>query len=252
MSEQKANLIPAVEKTVSLLEALSVSDTGMSQAKLCKDLGIPQSTCYRILQTLLEHGWIQRCEGSLFDLAPKMLSVTEKLNDFARRFERLQPELDKLSKVSDLSCKLSIWLGNDQVTVLRAESPRPLAVSGKTGVKFPVVEGSVGAALVMGCSDKEIEKLATGCKADIIEKNNPELVKQRINKINKCGYCLNEGSTRWNVRAMSAPVMNKKGNVEAALTLLGFDQDFPEDKMQDLSEKLTAAAQACAKLLAGY
>ena len=46
------NKIPAVEKTIALLELLAKLPEGATQAELKKELGISMSTAYRILQTL--------------------------------------------------------------------------------------------------------------------------------------------------------------------------------------------------------
>ncbi|UKI34934.1 MAG: hypothetical protein L6W00_21760 [Lentisphaeria bacterium] len=66
--------------------------------------------------------------------------------------------------------------GRDQVSILRAESPRPMAVSGKIGVHFPIIEGSVGAALLADASTGEIRELAAGCAVPVAERNHAELV----------------------------------------------------------------------------
>ena len=85
----------------------------------------------------------------MYDLAPGLLALTKKLANQVKRFEVLLPMMKSLSKKSGLSCKLSVRQGMDQVTVLRSESPRPMAVTGKVGIHFPIIEGSVGATLLL-------------------------------------------------------------------------------------------------------
>ena len=60
-----ANTIPAVEKAVAVLDILGARENGATQAELVELLRITPSTCYRILQTLLEG---ERNVGDLADV----------------------------------------------------------------------------------------------------------------------------------------------------------------------------------------
>ncbi len=249
MSEGNTNKIPAVDRAVALLECLGNSRFGMTQAELCRTLDITQSTCYRIIQTLLEHGWICRSGRNSYDIAPGILSVSRKLTDVTRRFEHLQPQLEALSKQTGLSSKLSIRQGGEQVTVLRAESPRPMTVSGRVGARFPVIEGSVGAALLCETEKEDIIGLSAECVDNIKEKGDPAIIFRRINDLKGKGYCLNSRENRWKVDAMSTVVPDSSGQMAVALTLIGFDDDFGEKKIASLVEALRDAAEGCSKAL---
>lgn len=241
----KKHIIPAVEKAVALIEHLGHSDHGVTQAELAKELEITGSTCYRIIQTLQKHEWLRKLPGNRYDLSSGILSAAMKLVNPAKRFERCQPLLNELAESSGLSVKLSIRQGGDQITILRAESPRPMTVSGKVGARFPVIEGSVGAALLSNNSEADICQLASLCREEIKEKENPRLVLDRIADIRKKGYCFNARLNRWKVDAMSIPMENEEGLVEAAITLLGFDDDFVADRLDELIVSLQRTAAAC-------
>ena len=242
------NIIPAVDKTIALLEYLGQTENGRSQAELAKELDITGSTCYRILQTLLKHDWLLKLPENRYDLSSGMLSAVIKLTDQTARFESAVPLLEKLSAQTGLSCKLSIRQGNQQVTILRAESPRPMSVSGKVGSRFPIIEGSVGAVLLSGESEETVRKLATTCREDIVEKSQPEIIFDRIQSLGKQGYCLNTKYNRWKVDAMSVPVVNSGKHVVAALTLLGFDDDFYCDVLGKLAQQLKTTAAQCSRI----
>ena len=239
------HIIPAVEKAVMLLGRLGRSGRGLTQAELSKELGITPSTCYRIIQTLLKHDWLAKLPDNRYDLSGGLLSAAMKLAGRASRFEAAQPLLEALSAKTGLSCKLSIRQGAEQVTILRAESPRPMAVSGKVGSRFPLVEGSVGAALLRSDAEADILALAAACREDIPERRDPSLPLRRVAALKATGFCFNSGTGRWKVAALSTPVMEPDGQVAAALTLLGFDDDFPEGKLGELAAQ---AATTCKQL----
>lgn len=235
--------IPALEKAVLLLEHLGRTERGATQAELARELGISTSTCYRIIQTLWKHDWLKKRSGNRYDLSGGILTAAMKLARRVTRFEHCQPLLDDLAQTTGLTAKLSIRQGNEQVTILRAESPRPLSVSSKVGARFPIIEGSVGAALLADASEEDVRQLAAGCAEDIPEKGDPGTVWTRIAAVRVQGYCRNAKENRWRIDAISAPMRDSEGSVVAALTLLGVFEDFEDGNAALLAISLLAAAK---------
>lgn len=243
------NIIPAVEKAVAILNRLGELPKGATQSELATSLNIAPSTCYRILQTLLAADYIRKNSPTRYDLSGGIERAVRKLTNLALRFEAAQPCLETLAENTGLCAKLSIRQGFDQIPILRAESPRIMSVSGKIGVRFPIIEGSVGAALLSGALETEIRQLAAQCQIDVRERNHPELILEGIAAIRRRGYCLNAGRNRWKIDAMSVPVRDRDGDVAAAITLLGYDDDFAGERAKKMAAALLSAARRCAALL---
>jgi len=235
------NLIPALDKALSLLEHLGRHSGGFTQAELSSALHISQSTCYRILQTLQRHDFVKKGSGGRFDLSSGLLTASLRLVDNMKRFERAQPVLDSLAAKTGFSCKISIRQGAEQISILRAESPMAVSVSGKIGARFPLIEGSVGAALLFSEDGATIEELAKACREDIEERREPEIIAKRVAEIRKQGFALNNRDNRWNIEALSAPVSDSEGQTIAALTLIGFKDEFKDVK--PLADELVASAK---------
>jgi len=225
---KKENTIPAVDSALAALELMSLADHALTQNEISQAIDVSATTGYRIIQTLMKHNWVRKNANNTFSLSLGLLPLVRKQSAF---FGNLQPLLEELSQVSKLSCKLSIRQGGEQVSVLRAESPEPFAVSGKTGARFPIIEGSVGAALLSGDSDKEILELAGHCPVDLPEKNDPGLIFERILAIRQHGYVFNKGNNRWRIDALSMPIFTPSRTVAGALTLIGTEDDFSVDNL---------------------
>lgn len=241
------NIIPALDKAVSVLEYLGETKAGATQSELARSLDITASTCYRILQTLLARNWVCQKPGGIYDVSRGILIPALKIMNGAARFECLQPMLDRLAIKTGLSCKLSIRQADRQVSVLRAESPSPMAVSGKVGAFFPLIEGATGAALVQGEPEGEIKRLLDACAEDIEEKSHPELVCRRLEQLAKVNYCMNSCSNRWHVETMAAPLKDNDGKVMAALTIVGFAHDFREENIKTVSRCLLETIDECSR-----
>jgi len=247
-TEMPGNTIPAVEKTVAVLTRLGESASGMTQAELAAELDVTPSSCYRILQTLLAADWVRKTGATRYDLSLGLLGVVRKLTDRSSCYEAMVPVLEELAGATGLCCKLSVRQGDSQIPLFRAESPRPMAVSGKVGVRFPVAEGSVGAALLAETPASEVEQLARRCAEAIGRSDVLELVRDGIATIRRDGYCFNRGRNRWRVDAMSTPVRDAEGHVIAALTLLGYDEDFSDERLPDVVRILLNGAEKCREI----
>ncbi len=239
------NTIPAVEKTLEIVEYLCMRESPASQAEICRNAGVSATTGYRIVQSLMAHDWVRRERGNTYTLSGGIARMGMRFRKNAFLFEGAQGILDDLAAETRLTCKLSIRQWNEQLTLRRAEPPVPFAVGGKNGVRFPVIEGSVGAALLSGEPEERIRELIEKTEADLPEKRNPRLLAEGIAAVRRQGWCFNRGSNRWRVDALSMPVRDSRGEVAAALTLLGLQNDFSDE---NIPERVAALERAVRRI----
>ncbi len=231
------NKIPAVEKTLLLLQALSRKK--YSQAELSRELKITMSTTYRILSTLRGHDWIRKDEEGNYALSSGLLPLLTCFRAEMERLEHAKKIVSRFSREYQIACKLSIRRDHEQLTFFRAEPPGPVALTGQTGSTFPLIEGSVGAALLCTETEETIRNLVKECKADIPERKDPKLLLRGIAEIREKGYVLNLRKNRWNIAAMSVPLYGEDGRtVEAALSVIGSAEDFAGSKAEKLADAL--------------
>ena len=242
----KDNTIPAVEKALKLLEMLGHSAYPLSKQEMESALEIAPTTCYRILCTLKKNGWVRKTGTNTWTAGSALPNAARNMLERENRFARLQPEIDQLSRETGLSSKLSIRREDRQCTFLRGESSRAVQVNSKAGAEFPLIEGSVGAALLAGETPESIRQLVRECRESIPEKEDPGLLPERIRRLRKDGFCLNLHS-RWNVNALSMPVRDADGRIAAALTLLGWEDDFSKDRLPGLLRTLKKISELCSK-----
>jgi DNA-binding IclR family transcriptional regulator len=214
------NIIPGADKLLSIMEELAKSPQSLQElAARCE---ASNTTCYRAVQTLLSHGWIYRCGNGRYDISASFGQLAAR-SDFLK-LKRLQPLLEELARHSGLAAKVSIREGESQLACLRADAPGPFGISLKTGSRFPVVEGTVGAALLCATPLAEIRSLCGKCGADL-EESDAALVARRIRTIREKGWLFSGKTTRWGIQAMSAPLRRGR-SVFAALTLIGMPGSF--------------------------
>ncbi len=238
------NKIPAVEKTVHLLHSLCRGKA--TQAELSRALGISMSTTYRILNTLREYDWLRKEEDGYYALSSGLLPLLVHFRAELRKLEHAKKAIVRLAREHHLACKVSIRRDREQLTLYRAELPGPVALTGQPGSTFPLIEGSVGAALLCMESEENLRRLVQECDADIPEKSNPELLLRGVAEVREKGYALNLRKNRWNIAALSMPLYGEGGAVvEAAFTLIGTAADFSGSKLAKHVGILRQAIDEC-------
>lgn len=242
--------ISSVSRTMAALEFLFRADHPVTAAELTKASGMKPTSSYRMLHSLLKCGWLRTDARHTFRLAAEKVLEMLPCNSLYRVINGVQPVLDELAEKTRLSCKLSLRDGEFQTVALRAEPPDAFAVSaGRVGAHFPVIEGSVGAALLLGVDKNEIYRLARRCKEDIPEKRKASVIYERIAQLDTHGYIFNQDNNRWRVAALSVPVRGRKGDVPMALTLLGIGSDINPDNIDSAAADLAWAAQKTEEVL---
>ena len=226
MMALQSHTIPALEKAMELLELLGGAEEGLRQSELCEALGLSTSTAYRMLRTLLARNWIIRKKGGVYALGNGMLPVFARYHSPLKLISLARKAVHSLSEKIDMACKLSIRRGSEQVTIERAEPDGPYSLLSSSNSSFPVIEGSVGAALLADESREAVFRLAENCRLDLLEKRKPDIVLSGMDSVRKKGYVLNANPNRWNVVAMSAPLRDAEGAVLCALTIIGTKKDF--------------------------
>lgn len=243
------NTVPAVEKAIAFLEYLAEipREKGITQNEMKKELDLSMSSAYRILQTLLEANWVKKREDGVYFPGNGLFTVLAK---FRRHFpirEELQKILDDVACSRHLACKISIREGTEQITILRSEPEGPVALTGKSFSRFPVIEGASGASLLAGSTPGELQSLAANCPWDIPEKREPEKVLLALEHLRRSG-CIKNKSMRWHITSYSLPLYaeGEPSVPEGALSfILPGTGDLPEEEEKKLLVLLKETKEKC-------
>lgn len=77
--EKNADSINAIVRAVKVLDILSESSTPLGVSALAKKLDLPKVTTFRILNTLLLTGLLQKDSSDMYYLAPKFIIYGDKV-----------------------------------------------------------------------------------------------------------------------------------------------------------------------------
>lgn len=242
--------IPVLRKAVALLREIAAGGETTTKA-LAQQTGVPHTTTYRVLQTLMAEDWVRPVAGGRHELSFGLLPLLQPLVRHELLVETVRPMLSALAADTGLAAKLSVRQGVQAVALLRAESPRETSVSVRVGAAFHLCLGSSGAALLSELRPEERRSLIERAPKSCWEHQTPADVEARVAECRRTGVCGDFGGFQPHVHALSSALRGREGEIVGAITIVGFVQDFEGPLRKKLVKRLLAATTACNQAIRG-
>ena len=233
-------------RTLRLYEAFAASKRALTLQELAKQLGMPVSSCFALVRTLLERGYLyETARRNGYYPTRRMLEYNSEISLHDRLLERASPHLERLR---DRTCETVVLSKRQGVRVIYLavlESPQIIRCTVPAGTLRPVHSTATGKALLSVLGDAERDRILddagmprltprTVTSRSVLE---AELAASRAR-----GWFDNEGESVSDLRAVALPV--QIGNDDFAVTIMG-----PMPRMtQNLNALVKALRSACADM----
>src|SRR6266849_3832158 len=188
---------PAVERTLSILELLSVTKNGLTLPELSRRLGLPKSSTYCLLVTLERRGYLHRNNRThryMFGL--KLFSLAN----------------------------MALIEGDEAVLIEKVEPPGLVRLATWVGKRLELHCSAVGKCLLAYLREDEFLRLV---RDRGLTRNNENTItsirklNQQMAQIRQAGYAIEDEEGEIGCRCVGAPVFDHSGNVIAAISVAG-------------------------------
>jgi DNA-binding IclR family transcriptional regulator len=220
--DENRYLVPALERGVRLLQLFRRDRAEIGAPDIARELALPRSTVFRLLQTLEHLGCVERAESGAYRLGAGVLRLgfeylaSRELTDVAR------PVVERLRDETGCSAQLVIRDGQDVVIVLRAAGPGTFTSNVTVGTRLPAHATILGRTLLCGLPDAELARLYPEPKLPAASPRAPRtLVELRrlLREDAARGYTVSESFFEQGISAVAAPVHDHHGETVAAVSL---------------------------------
>lgn len=243
--------IVSVDRALDVLILLYKNGEGMGVSEIGRELDLHKSTVHRTLATLENKGFVyQNKENGKYWLGLKIyamgLLVGEKLslNDIIKPYaKKLFAEFHEVVNVSILD--KDVKKGYKSVIILKeSENNKVLSVNPNVGSSSDVHSSSVGKCLLAFKDDVDIERFSSihlNKYTDNTIVNYDELVKE-LSDIREKGYSVDNEEQEIGLFCIGAPIMDKKGNAVAAISISGPTARMKDDNLDKKISRLIEVA----------
>ena len=228
----KSYSAPALDKGLDILELLSSSDNGLTQAEIASRLNKSVNEIYRMLSTLRHREYITFDEETdVYNLSYKILNMTAKFEPVKTLMARSIPLMKEIAIKTNQSIHLAIYTRGKILIIAQEDSPSFFNYHMSVGATFDLLETSSGRVLLTFQNEKERKRRLERRKFYMkIEQNNKvsslelkklesKYSKNTIHKILKDRCEVVKSLQIKGVTNISIPIFDHTQNAIAALTI---------------------------------
>ncbi|MFE7391184.1 IclR family transcriptional regulator [Streptomyces sp. NPDC057582] len=190
--------VKSAARTVALLELLAArGDRPARLDELAKELDVPRSSMYQLLQTLVDCDWVRSdTTGSLYGIGIRALHTGTSYLDSDPHVRTARPYLDEASDTLGETIHLARLDGPNVIYLATRESHEYLRTISRVGRRIPAHAGALGKALLAERPDDQLP-LAEGPLAAVTENTHTEYAAllADLAEVRKRGYSVEHEET---------------------------------------------------------
>lgn len=251
-SHLKTESVPALEKTMMILERLARSKNGLSLSELLRDLSLPRSSTFCILVTLERLRYLHRNEGTgRYMFGTKLFTLANMAMNGLNLRKLGAPYVRKLMERTGLTVHMTIQEQNEAVIIEKIESPYVVAVGTWVGKRMGIHCTAAGKALISDWAEDEIDRLVNHGLPRYNENTivSPRKLKQELAKVRRQGYSIDDEEETIGSRCIGAPIRNQSGRVVSAVSVTGDKQQIYNETFYSLARDVKQTAEEISHVL---
>ncbi|MCW1384872.1 IclR family transcriptional regulator [Novosphingobium sp. KCTC 2891] len=236
----------AVATTIAILRHLAVMESPAGVNAIARDLGIPPSSCFKILKHL------QHSDLADFDEQTKCYSLgsfaavlASRALDPANAFSLLRPQFEAFAAKYGVAIGLWRRISKDRMILSGfVEGSNPLRIHMTVGQRLPMLIGAVGRAFAA----------ATDMRREDMEKSYLELRWQRLISFDeycaqveescKLGYAVDVDNFALGVTTVAVTLRDPHGEIRYGVSAIRFSSQSADEEVRKIGLALMQMAEA--------
>jgi len=248
--------VKALEKGLRLLLLLRDQSAPLSLEEITNASGLNKTTCFRLLRTLQDFGFVERAPDSKrYSLGSELISLGAAARKRLSLRRLAQPYMRRLKDQTGETVNLSILDGTEVVFIARLEASHIISTHHRIGDRLPAYCTCMGKAILAHLSR---ERLSAILEETIFEPKTPATITSRtallkeLARVRREGLAYNMEELEKGLCAVAAPVMGQSGEAVAGLNVaFPLTRHDPQEFIQRFAPQVKQTADQISRLL-GY
>lgn len=226
----RSSSIQVIDRMAQLLEAIAAQPKPLSLKYLAADTGLHPSTAFRILASLVQHGFVERDDSGAYRLGAKWLQFGSRVRARLDLREEALPIMEALRNQVDETVNLTVREGDEVVYVERALVKRMMRVEQVIGSRAPLHVTAVGKLMLAEDGEAACSAYAERSKLRRFTTHTlttlPALLAE-IREIKNAGYAFDNEEAELGVRCLGVLIRDASDAVVAGLSI-----SAPQERLQ--------------------
>ena len=246
-SPKKAVTVQAVDHCLGLIDALSGNEGSRGITELSTELRLAKSTVYRLLQTLVAHGYaVQDPTSGRYRLGLKFLELGSIVSDRLSILTIARPHLRRLMEATNETVQLGMLEGHEAVYADKIECARTIRMYSRVGRRSPLHCTSLGKVLLAYLPEAALREVLPGRLERYTARTITSLpaLRAELQVVRENGYACDDEEFEEGLRCLAAQVRDHTGAVVASLGIAGPAVRMEPARLPELVKLVKDAADA--------
>jgi len=243
----------SLEKALDVLDLVGAAAHGLGRAAITERLGIPRTTSYRLLATLVARGLLRRDPlRKVYRLGFRCFEMARQAYPAPDLVAACVGEMRTLRDLTGETCYLAVLDGLDVLSLERCDGAHSHRSSADLGQRKPAYCTSQGKSILSALAPSVRDALI---REMVLKPLTPLTITDRKRlqaELKICGargYAIDDEEILLGVRCVGAPVVDGRGQVRGAISIAGPAYRMTRARLELLGPEVAeAAARAGAQL----
>jgi DNA-binding IclR family transcriptional regulator len=240
-----------VEKALQLIEALARSSGPVGVSQLGRDLQLNKSTVYRLVDTLVRHGYAQQDQDTgRYALTPRLWELGVGVVQRLGLRQAARPVLEREAQATGEATLLGVIQVQEALIIDKVDSPQALQIFSPLGARVSLCSSSMGRALLAFQPAPFVEAMvARFAPLTPHGIQTREALLRDLERVRRehCARSVDEWQV--GVAGVASPIREGGGAVAGVLCITGPTSRLVPARLDELAKRCIAAAAGISDLL---
>jgi DNA-binding IclR family transcriptional regulator len=254
MQQRDTNKSSTALRAFQVLETVAKDGSPLSVTEISRRIGLDRATCYRMLRTVEEAGYLVRdAETKNFRMSRRVVSLAKHL--LAEDEDRLlvSQTLKRISAASGETSHYSELDRDSAILTQRSKGTQLVAVDFQIGERTPLHMTSVGKAILAFQSPDFVKAylkkpLPRSTQHTITDAG---ALTAELDRVRATGIAYDRYELALGMKCVAVPTRETNRAVRAGISISGPDSRFTDAKLAELGELITAEVDVLQRMRVG-
>jgi DNA-binding IclR family transcriptional regulator len=214
--------VKSADRVMAVLDLVAESGS-LSFGEIATRLALPKSSAHALLQTMHARGYLAFDEESkAYRLGTRIWELANVHHGIEDLRTVIKPLMDALVERTGETVQLAILEGIEAVYLEQSQSPHPMKLTSRAGVRLPAHTSAIGKALLASLEPADAERRLDGAALVRLTDNTigdvPRLLEE-LERVRRQGYSLDNEEFAIGLRCVAMPVLDAQGKTIAAMSV---------------------------------
>jgi DNA-binding IclR family transcriptional regulator len=244
--------VRAVERALLILSSFDDQHPEQGLSDIAQEVELHKATTHRIVTTLVNYGFLERIAGNQkYRLGLQLTDLGFKaIRRLDLRREAL-PYMNELTQKLSEACDLSILDRGEVFYIEYIQGPRALTVAAAVGQRLPTYCTASGKLFLAHLPVKDLNAILSHPLKAYTRNTitSPDMLRRKLEEIRTQGFALDDEEFEYGIRAISAPIFDRQGQVVASISIPSPTSRMNDERIPQIAEELMETARLISRRL---